>query len=131
MRDGRIDINRNLEIFDFDRKDGLLTYREDFISQFQREMGELLGFISGVDTVRAGLRLGFTTDVQISPLDLFRFAPGQAEADFTGAPRMLDPRLNNHVFYAGSNPDLDYRNFPDHGPASGRNSTGHRSLRGQ
>ncbi len=112
IRDGRIDINSNVSIFDLDRKNGLATYREDFISQFQRELGEVMGFISGVDTVNAGLSLGFTTDVEISPLDLFRFAPGQAETNFRTAPRMLDPRQEAHVFYAGANPDFDYRDFP-------------------
>ena len=59
------------------------------------EIGHALGFTSSVETVgNAG------GDVFLTPLDLFRFEPGDGGEDFTNSPRVLDPTLE-HVFYDG------------------------------
>ncbi|MFV2069590.1 MAG: hypothetical protein ACC645_21710, partial [Pirellulales bacterium] len=34
-------------------------------------------------------------------MDLFRLAPGAGQDDFTGSPRLLDPRVPDHVFFDG------------------------------
>ncbi len=83
MRDGTILINDTLEFWDFDRSDGLLTYREDMTTQMMREMGSILGFTSSLDTVNFFVQNpvvpngepGETNPINLSPLDLFRFAP--------------------------------------------------------
>lgn len=110
-RDGQILVNQNFDFFDLDRKDGLLSYREDLQTVLMREIGTILGFRSGVDQVTAALQ-GAVGDgaIQMFPLDLFRFAPGEGAQDFRNAPRTLDPRQLTHVFYAGD--DLDFRDLP-------------------
>ncbi len=120
--DGTILVNSNTDLFDFDRKDGLLTYREDFQSHFLREIGDILGFSTSVDVV--DFRLDVPSDpaplveeIAIQPLDLFRFAPGEGTQDFTNATRLIDPTSQDHVFYAGG--DLDSRNWPLEGIQKG------------
>ncbi len=110
--DGTIMVNSNLQLWDFDRTDGLKLYREDFQTRFMGEIGEILGFTSVVDTVGFFINNPPTTDIELemTPLDMFRFEPGQAANDFTGASRLLDPRQGEHVFYAGGN--LDFREWP-------------------
>ncbi len=59
------------------------------------EIGHALGFTSSVEQVgNAG------GEVLLTPLDLFRFEPGDGGEDFTNSPRVLDPTLE-HVFYDG------------------------------
>ena len=116
------DENDNPTIWDFDRSDGLGTYREDFVSVFMRGIGEILGFISSVDQVNAGINSGVGGNIQITPLDLFRFAPGEGNEDFTSATRLLNPLAPDHVFYAGGSfdpstlglpiPDMDFGDIP-------------------
>ena len=117
--DGTILINENLDLFDFDRTNGTLSYREDFQTQMLREVGEILGFDSSLAFVSGFLANPLEPDptnpelrqeIFLTPLDLFRFAPGDAGTDFTNASRLLDPQLDEHVFYAGS--DLDFTEWP-------------------
>ncbi|MEM8681112.1 MAG: NF038122 family metalloprotease, partial [Planctomycetota bacterium] len=113
-RDGTILINQNRKNWDFDTRNGLSTYREDFQSNFLREIGKILGFNSSFDTV------AFTPqrDIDLAPLDLFRFDAGEGIADFTNAVRRLDPTdTTNKVFYAGG--DLDFTDFPVEGISLG------------
>jgi hypothetical protein len=117
IRDASVVINANLDLWDFDPTNGILTYREDFQSQMLRQMGTILGFTSGVDAVNAALNAGGPRSIEITPLDFFRFAPGGGAADFANAPRLLDPRIGSHVFYAGG--DLDFRDLPFEGLAIG------------
>ncbi len=109
--DGSILIHDDLSAWDFDRKDGLKTYREDFTTYMMREIGIILGFDSSVDDVNGALD-GFTAEhsINVTPLDLFRFEPGMGNDDFTNASRVLDPRVPNHVFYAGG--DFDTSAWP-------------------
>ncbi len=119
--DGTILVNDNLDLFDFDRTDGLKNYREDFQTQMLAQIGEILGFQTSLETVIANLQnppaTGQTIDVALTPLDLFRFAPGEGGTDFAGSARLLDPQLGEQVFYAGG--DLDYRGYPFEGIAIG------------
>ena len=82
------------------------------------EIGKILGFQSDVERVQAFLDVPLVPDPEdpdlqqvifLTPLDLFRFAPGDVGDDFTNVPRLLDPQVQDHVFYAGG--DLDYRNW--------------------
>ena len=111
--DGTILIHDDLTAWDFDRKDGLKTYREDIQTYLMREIGTILGFISSVDDVNAALNGAADRNIEVTPLDLFRFEPSQGSQDFANAPRVLDPRAENHVFYAGGDYD------PDEWPVNG------------
>ncbi len=119
--DGTILINDNLDLFDFDRTDGLKVYREDFQTQMLAQIGEILGFETSLNTVIANLQNppidGTEIEVPLTPLDLFRFAPGAGGEDFANSPRLLDPQLGEHVFYAGG--DFDYRGYPFEGISIG------------
>ncbi len=124
--DGTITVNQDLDLFDFDRSNGTLTYREDFQSQFMREIGEILGFDSSLGFVNGFLNNpltpdpanpDLTQDIFLTSARLFRFAPGDGSADFTNASRLLDPQLDEHVIYAGG--DLDYRDWPFEAIATG------------
>ncbi|MFV2068298.1 MAG: NF038122 family metalloprotease, partial [Pirellulales bacterium] len=120
LRDGRITVNSDPNLWDFQRRNGLLTYREDFVTVFLRELGEILGFTSSLDTISAALDdTRFNRDIQITPLDLFRFAPGQAQDDFRQATRLLNPLVPDHVFYAGGQFDPTALGLPIAGLATG------------
>ena len=91
-----------------------------------REVGEILGFDSSLAFVNGFLANPLEPDpanpelrqeIFLTPLDLFRFAPGDAETDFTNASRLLDPQLDEHVFYAGG--DLDFTQWPYEAIATG------------
>ena len=90
--------------FDYDRSDGIQPLYTDFIATVAHEMGHALGFISAVDDVDAALAGGGARQIQLEPLDLFRFEPGDGAVDFTNAPRALDPTLV-HVFHDGGTYD--------------------------
>ena len=93
--------------FDYDRSNGIQPSYTDFVAVAVHEIGHALGFVSGVSSVDGGAaRL-----VQMQPLDLFRFEPGDASVDFTTAPRVLDPSLE-HVFYDGGVFDSSYIPIP-------------------
>ncbi|MBX7072480.1 MAG: NF038122 family metalloprotease [Pirellulales bacterium] len=79
--------------FDFNRDDGLTGV--DFLAVAVHEIGHVLGFVSSEDGVDFG-----QTDIPMSPLDLFRVAPGQG-VNFATAPRIMDPTQFNQVFYDG------------------------------
>ncbi len=116
--DGTILINDNLDLFDFDRTDGLKNYREDFQTKILAEIGSILGFETGLDQVIGALENatgepGDPVDVALTPLDLFRLAPGEGQEDFANSARRMDPRQEDHVFYAGG--ELDYRGYPFEG----------------
>jgi len=67
----------------------------DFFNVAIHEIGHALGFTSGI--LDQGLANGI---VNLTPMDLFRLAPGQGRADFTDAARVVD-RTKFHVFYDG------------------------------
>lgn len=117
-RDGTILVNSTLEFWDFERSDGLQTYREDMVTQMMREIGSILGFSSSLDQVNFFVQNpvtpdptmpGLTNPIRLSPLDLFRFAPGQAADNFTNTPRLMTPFAREQVFYAGGT--LDFREW--------------------
>lgn len=101
-RDADIVFNGDLTIWDFDRTDGSNPTKEEFYSVVVHEIGHALGFISSVDDVDAALgNAAAPRMIQMNTLDMFRFEPGDAEGDFTNAARVLDPRVQNQVFYDG------------------------------
>ena len=121
VSDGTILITDNLDLFDLDRTDGLKNYREDFQTQFMTQIGEVLGFTSSLEQVEFFLdnpvvpngTVDQTVDISLSPLDLFRFAPGEGGTNFQGSSRLMDPQIGDHVFYAGG--ELDFREYPFEG----------------
>ena len=104
--DGTILIHNDRDLWDLDRKNPLLTYRQDLQTEFMRSVGTILGFTSSMDQVTAALAGSPNHLVNPTPLDLFRFEPGgESRANFTVAPRVLDPRIDDQVFYAGGDYD--------------------------
>ena len=93
--DATITFNSNFA-FDYDSSNGVDADKIDFQSVATHEIGHALGFISSVDTVDFDKHAGTTTDLIITPLDLFRFQDNVAgkdpatNADFTNDPRYLD-----------------------------------------
>ena len=86
-----------LNTFDFDRTDGIAAGLIDFVGTMMHEIGHVLGFISSVDSVDAG-----QTNIQMTPMDMFRVQPASTRpADFSAAPRVLDPRVPVQVLYDG------------------------------
>jgi hypothetical protein len=92
--------------FDFDKSNGITAGQYDFEGIATHEIGHALGFISSVDDVDFILP-GTSTQIQPTPLDLFRFRDGSANdpttaAQFTtfardmvpGQPDMFD-QINN------------------------------------
>ena len=112
-------VNGQRTVWDFQRRDGLFTYREDFVSVFLAELGEILGFISSVDDVNAALDGDASRDIGLTPLDLFRFEPGRGNDDFTNAPRLLNPLSPDHVFFAGGSFDVNGLGLPIPGLETG------------
>ncbi|MFV2066256.1 MAG: NF038122 family metalloprotease [Pirellulales bacterium] len=114
IRDAEILVSDDPNLWDYQRRDGLRSSREDFVSDFMRELGAVLGFSSSVDDVARALdpTSGVTRDIFMTPLDLFRFAPGHDTQDFAAAPRLLDPTAPDHVFYAGGSFDPNTLGLP-------------------
>ncbi|HJS06598.1 MAG TPA: NF038122 family metalloprotease, partial [Pirellulales bacterium] len=93
--DGQMRFDTNTT-YDFNPADGITQGSIDFVATTAHEIGHVLGFISAVDDVDAGIR-----SINLLPLDLFRLAPGTGGTDFTNAPRLLDPAAPEHVFFDG------------------------------
>ena len=85
-----------------------------FAKTLTHEIGHALGFNSAVDTIDSTLSNDIDVgpldtanfdpnaphEIDLTPLDLFRLAPGAGQSDFTNSPRVLDPELDQ-VFYDG------------------------------
>lgn len=104
-RDGSITINSAF-LFDYDRVDDLTDV--DFLATMVHEIGHALGFISIVDSVADGLR-----SITMTPMDMFRLAPGAGTIDFTNAERIFVPGMDAVFFDGGSffNPDIPIGNL--------------------
>lgn len=66
-----------IQSYDFDRSDGIDSSKVDFVGVATHEIGHLLGFLSGVETLDANGGAPGLNDNQLSfvtPLDLFRFS---------------------------------------------------------
>jgi hypothetical protein len=93
--DATISFNSSLA-YDYDDSNGIDANKIDFQALAEHEIGHALGFISSVDTVDFFKSEGTTTDLVISPLDLFRFQDGVAgkdpasASDFANFPRYLN-----------------------------------------
>ncbi len=94
IADGRIVFNTTNFTFDFDRTDGIAAGATDFVFIAAHEIGHLLGFVSGVDSVDIndgqGGRPGpfaENTFASVTVLDLFRQSVGSiaagADLDFS------------------------------------------------
>jgi len=67
----------NLNVFDFDRSNGINGAQVDFVGVAAHEIGHLLGFISGVDTLAGNAAAPGKLDNQlrfVTPIDLLRFS---------------------------------------------------------
>ncbi|MFV2067786.1 MAG: NF038122 family metalloprotease, partial [Pirellulales bacterium] len=102
VRDARIEFSNDPIIWDYDRTDGVLPGLWDFAGVAIHEIGHTLGFVSETGSVDGALdEPGRSRNLQLNTLDLFRLSPGTGEADFTAAPRNLDPNQGPHVLYDG------------------------------
>lgn len=75
--DGYINFNPTIN-FDYDRSDGISANKFDFIGIAEHEIGHVLGFTSGVDTLDQFSRSVYHLDSDfnfVTPLDLFRCSP--------------------------------------------------------
>jgi hypothetical protein len=95
VSDGNITFSSNFA-FDYDNSDGVTPGTMDFETVAAHEIGHALGFLSDVDYVDAVVKAGQTaTDVEPTPLDLFRFRDNVAgqdpstAAEFTTFPRSM------------------------------------------
>lgn len=76
LLDGTITFT-NLQSYDFDRSNGINAAQVDFVGVAAHEIGHLLGFISGVDTLEGnGTAPGLDDNALkfVTPVDLFRFS---------------------------------------------------------
>ncbi len=67
-----------LQAYDFDRSNGISANQVDFVGIAAHEIGHMLGFISGADTLDGnGNAPGLNDDQMkfVTPIDLFRFSP--------------------------------------------------------
>lgn len=112
--DGSVTFSSNFS-FDFNRNDGISGSQFDFVGVAAHEIGHLMGFTSGVDTVDfySGAGAGAATDLNgatagigtldpfrvFTPLDLFRFS-GQALAQGSG---VLDLATGGTPFFSIDN----------------------------
>jgi hypothetical protein len=90
--------------FDYDRSDGIAPGLFDFTGVAIHEIAHGLGFTSEVDTVEFLLdNPGFSRQIFVPPLDMFRLRPGAGRANFTGNPRIVAPGefVPDQVFYDG------------------------------
>lgn len=75
-RDGTITFS-TLQTYDFDRSNGIDSSQVDFVGAAAHEIGHLLGFMSGVETLDGNGAAPGLNDNQllfVTPLDLFRFS---------------------------------------------------------
>jgi hypothetical protein len=88
--------------FDFDPTDGINSNQIDFVGVAIHEMLHGLGFVSSVDDVDYLVsNSGLPRNVEIGPLDLFRFDPGVGASNFTGGTRNMLPGGNPVVYDGG------------------------------
>ncbi len=86
--DGNITFNTQFS-FDYDNSNGVDADKVDFETVALHEIGHVLGFVSGVDSLDQG-----ANQIAMSPLDLFRFQAGNlptTNAEFTTKARELRP----------------------------------------
>ncbi len=91
--DGDITFNSTFS-FDFDNSDGVLAGLTDFETVATHEIGHVLGFVSAVDVIDFLVTTapGMSFDIDLNPLDLFRFGQGtlpMSAVDFSTLPRDL------------------------------------------
>jgi hypothetical protein len=80
--------------FDFDRTDDIASGSWDFETVVAHEIGHALGFVSCLDIIDSFKALNLTGNVNLRPLDLFRFSSDAA----LGNPSTLDEFTNNPRF---------------------------------
>ncbi|HEX8911121.1 MAG TPA: NF038122 family metalloprotease [Humisphaera sp.] len=103
VADGSILINRD-EAWDFTPADGIAKGREDFYATVLHELGHVLGFESGVDTLDARLEDPYADlPFKPTPLDLYRLKPGAGGSGFGTAVRQWVTGRDQpaQVFYDG------------------------------
>ena len=85
----------------------------DFLDVAIHEIGHVLGFTSGIDQMTQGV-------VNLTPMDMFRIAPGEGRTNFTDTARVVD-KNKFQVFYDGGQfdhtnistiPNLDWGDIP-------------------
>jgi hypothetical protein len=110
--DGAITFSTNFA-FDFDRSNGISGSQIDFVGVAAHEIGHLLGFTSGVDSLDGfPSQLDTNINYRLSTLDLFRFSTRSIGAG--GGVGVVDWTADNTVKYfsvnGGVTPIVNYSN---------------------
>lgn len=97
--DGNITFNSNFA-FDYDRSNGITASQIDFVGVAAHEIGHLLGFVSGVDTLDVN-NTGRNDNqyVNVSVLDLFRFSTRSINVANGGGVGVIDWTADNTSKY--------------------------------
>ena len=98
--DGNVTFSSNFT-FDFDSSDGVSVGAVDFESVAAHEIGHILGFFSVVDDIDFLMSMSTTDNVNLNPLDLYRFDDAAADnptsfLTFTTEPRSIVPGNVEH-----------------------------------
>jgi len=92
--DGHIKFNtRFIDTFDFDISNGIDETKVDFYTVCLHEIGHILGFKSGIDSIDSGSPIFIPT-----LLDLYRFKD-EKSIIFASDKREANPYVETHIFY--------------------------------